>query len=111
MRSLLLILVLIGTTHGLLGTIGNLVGSVNDKLQSVTNQVGQTASNLWNGATNQVGNVVGNVVGTATNIHGQVISTVNGIQFASNFLWDNVFGPAYDMMIEGEFLLSIDEQC
>jgi hypothetical protein len=110
MRSLFLVLLLVGSAHGLFGPIGQLIGNVGDKLQAVTNHIGQTATNLWNGATGQVGNVIGNVVDSAGNVYGQLISTANGIQFASNFLWDNVFGPAYDMMIEGKviFHLSID---
>ena len=101
MRSLVVILFLIGSAHGFLSTIGNIVNSVGSTLQSVTNQIGQTATNLWNGATDHVSNVIGNVVDSAGNIYGQLVNTANGIQFASNFLWDNVFGPAYDMMIEG----------
>jgi hypothetical protein len=106
MRSLFLVLLLVGTAHGFLGTISNLVGSIGNTIQSVTNQIGQTASNLINGATNQVNNVIGNVIDSAGNIHGQLVSTANGIQFASNFLWDNVFGPAYDMLIEGIFIIN-----
>jgi len=109
MRSLFLILLLVGTAHGLLGPIGQFIGNVGDKLQLVTNQIGQTASNLWNGATNQVNNVIGNIVDSAGNIHGQLVSTANGVQFAANFLWDNVFGPAYDMMIEGGQLFLDDK--
>jgi len=58
------------------------------------------ATNAWNGLTGGVQNVVGNVVDSAGNIYGQVVSTINGIQFVSNFLWDNVFGPSLDMLLE-----------
>lgn len=101
MRSLFLILLLVGSAHGFLRPIGNLLGNIGNTIQSVTNQIGQTAVNLWNGATNQVNSVIGNVVDSAGNIYGQLVSTVNGVQFVSNFLWDNVFGPAYDMLVEG----------
>ena len=106
MRSLFLVLLLVGGAHGLFGPLGQLVNSFGDKLQAVTNQIGQTATNLWNGATGQIGTVVGNVVDSAGNVYGQLISTANGIQFAANFLWDNVFGPAYDLMVEGMTNLS-----
>jgi len=109
MRSLFFILLLVGTAHGLFGPLGQLITNVGDKLQSVTNQLGQTASNLWNGATGQVTNVIGNVVDSAGNVYGQLVSTANGIQFASNFLWDNVFGPAFDMMVEGGQLFLDDK--
>ena len=101
MRSLVLVLFLIGSAHGLFGTITNVINTVGNTVQSAANQIGQTVSNLWNGATNQVGTVVGNVVDSAGNIYGQLVNTANGVQFAANFLWDNVFGPAYDLMIEG----------
>lgn len=109
MRSLFLILLLVGTAHGLFGTLGQLVSNVGDKLQSVTNLIGQSASNLWNGATGHVNNVIGNVVDSAGNVYGQLVSTANGVQFASNFLWDNVFGPAFDMMVEGGQLFIDDK--
>ncbi|CAF0815588.1 unnamed protein product [Rotaria sp. Silwood1] len=109
MRSLILLLLLVGTAHGLLGTIGNLINNVGNTIQSVTNQISQTATNLWNGATNQVNNVIGNVVDSAGNIYGQLVNTVNGIQFAATFLWDNTFSPAYDMLIEGTQLYLDDK--
>ena len=101
MRSLFLILLLVGSAHGLFGSLGQLVNNVGGALQTVTNQIGQTATNLWNGATGQVSNVIGNVVDSAGNVYGQLVSTANGIQFAANFLWDNVFGPAHSLLIEG----------
>ena len=101
MRTLFLVFLLVGSAHGLLGSLGNLINNVGNSIQTVTNQIGQTATNLWNGATNHVNNVVGNIVDTANNAVGQVSNTVNGIQVDSGFLWDNVFGPAYDMLVEG----------
>ncbi|CAF3326959.1 unnamed protein product [Rotaria socialis] len=110
MRSLLLILLLVGSAHGgILGPISNLLNNVGNTIQTVTNQIGQTASNLWNGATNHVNNVIGNVVDSAGNIYGQLVDTANGIQFASNFLWDNIFGPAYDLFVEGGQLFLDDK--
>ncbi|CAF2395407.1 unnamed protein product [Rotaria sp. Silwood2] len=109
MRSLILLLLLVGTAHGLLGTISNLFNNVGNTIQSVTNQISQTATNLWNSATNQVNNVVGNVVDSAGNVYGQLVNTANGVQFAANFLWDNVFGPAYDMLVEGGQLFLDDK--
>ncbi|CAF5224017.1 unnamed protein product [Rotaria magnacalcarata] len=106
MRSLFLILLLVGSAHAnIFGPITNLFNNVGNTIQTVTNQIGQTASNLWNGATNHVNNVIGNVVDSAGNIYGQLVNTANGIQFASNFLWDNIFGPAYDMFVEGKTIL------
>ena len=102
MRSLFLVLLLVGSAHGLFGTISTIVGGVTNTLTAVTNGIGQTASNLWNGATGAVGTVVGNVVDSAGNVVGQLVNTANGVQFAANFLWDNVFGPAYDMFVEGK---------
>jgi len=102
MRSLFLVLLLVGIAQG--GLLGNLISNVGNTIQSATNQISQAASNLWNGATNQVNNVIGNVVDSAGNIYGQLVSTANGVQFASNFLWDNVFGPAFDMMVEGKII-------
>jgi len=121
MRSLFILSLLIGVSQGLLfGSISQIINNVGDKLQSVGNQIGQTASNLWNGVTGGVNNVVGNVVGgannivgnvvdSAGNIYGQLVSTANGVVFASNFLWDNVFGPAFDMMVEGGNLFLDDK--
>lgn len=83
MRSLFLILLLAGSAHGLFGSLGQLV------------------TNLWTGATGHVNSVIGNVVDSAGNVYGQLVSTANGIQFAANFLWDNVFGPAHGLLIEG----------
>lgn len=109
MRSVFLVLLLVGSAHGLFGTISNIVGGVTNTLTAVTNTIGQTASNLWNGATGAVGNVVGNVVDSAGNVYGQLVNTANGVQFASNFLWDNVFGPAYGMFVEGGQLFLDDK--
>ncbi|CAF3501609.1 unnamed protein product [Rotaria sordida] len=109
MRSLILILLLVGTAHGLFGVVTDLLNTVGNVIQSTGNQLSQTATNIWNSATNQVNNVIGNVVDTAGNVYGQLIQTVNGVQFAANFLWDNVFGPAYDMFIEGGQLFLDDK--
>lgn len=109
MRSLFLVLLLVGSAHGLFGTISNIVGGVTNTLSAVTSNIGQTASNLWNGATGAVGTVVGNVVDSAGNVYGQLVNTANGIQFAGNFLWDNIFGPAYDMFVEGGQLFLDDK--
>ncbi|CAF0980950.1 unnamed protein product [Adineta ricciae] len=109
MRSLVLVLFLIGSAHGLFGTITNVINAVGNTVQTAANQIGQTVSNLWNGATNQVGTVIGNVVDSAGNVYGQLVNTANGVQFAANFLWDNVFGPAYDLMIEGGQLFLDDK--
>ncbi|UJR28354.1 hypothetical protein I4U23_009596 [Adineta vaga] len=109
MRSLLLVFLLIGSAHGLFGTVTSLINNVGNTVQSAANQIGQTVSNLWNGATNQVNNVIGNVVDSAGNVYGQLVSTAHGVQFAGNFLWDNVFGPAYDLMVEGGQLFLDDK--
>lgn len=103
MRSLLLLLLIVGSTQATArGPLSNIFSNIGNAIQSVTNQIGQTATNLWNGATNHVNNVIGNVVDSAGNIYGQLVETANGIQFAANFLWDNVFGPAHEMLIEGK---------
>ena len=101
MRSLLLVFLLAGTANGFFAPLTQLLTSVTGSLQAVSNQIGQTASNILNGATNHVNNAVGNVVDGAGNIYGQLVSTANGVQFAANFLWDNIFGPAYDLAIQG----------
>jgi hypothetical protein len=110
MRSLFVLILLIGATQGFLfDSISEILDHVGDKLEELGNHIGQTATNLWNGVTGGVNNVVGNVVDSAGNIYGQIISTVNGLVFASNFLWDNVFGPAYDLLIEGGTLFLDDK--
>ena len=101
MRSLLLVFLLAGTAHGFFAPLNQLLTGFTSSLQSVSNQIGQTASNIVNGAANHVNNAVGNVVDGAGNIYGQLVSTANGIQSATNFLWDNIFGPAYDLAIQG----------
>jgi len=83
-----------------LGTLTNVFQQVGNTISNAANHVTNVATNVWNGVTNTVGNVVGNVVDTAGNIHGQIVSTINGIQFVSNFLWDNAFGPSLDMLLE-----------
>jgi len=110
MRSLLVLLLLVGVSQGLfLGPISEILNNVGDKLQTVGNQLGQTASNLINGVTGHINNVAGNVVDSAGNVVGQLVNTANGIVFASNFLWENVFGPAYDMFIDGGALFLDDK--
>merc|ERR1711972_440441 len=84
MRSLVLVLFLIGSAHGLLGTITNVLNNVGNSVQSAANQLAQTVSGAWDNAANQIGTVVANVV-----------------ELGANFLWDNIFGPAYDLLIEG----------
>jgi len=110
MRSLLVLLLLVGVSQGLfLGPISEILNNVGDKLQTVGNQLGQTASNLINGVTGHINNAVGNVVDSTGNVVGQLVNTANGIVFASNFLWENVFGPAYDMFIDGGALFLDDK--
>merc|ERR1711972_29893 len=101
MRSLVLVLFLIGSAHGLLGTITNVLNNVGNSVQSAANQLAQTVSGAWDNAANQIGTVVGNVVDGVSNIHNQLVSTANTVQLGANFLWDNIFGPAYDLLIEG----------
>jgi len=87
MRVLFLTLLLVGLSQGfMLGT-----------LSQISSSIGQAANNLWNGVTGHVNNVVD----AAGNIHGQIMDTVNGIQFVSNFLWENTFNPALELFLEG----------
>ncbi|CAF0771639.1 unnamed protein product [Adineta steineri] len=117
MRSLLLILLLVGSAHGLfsgtfsnaLSTLTNAVSTVTGHVTNAVTGVGNVVTGLVGGVTNAGATVLGNVVDAAGNIHGQLVSTANGMQFMGNFLWDNVMGPAYDMMIEGGQLF-LDEQ-
>jgi len=103
MRATIVILFLfpLVTQAIFVGTLTNIFQQVGNTITNAANQVTNVATNVWNGVTNTVGNVVGNVVDTAGNIHGQIVSTINGIQFVSNFLWDNAFGPSLDMLLEG----------
>ena len=98
LHSLVIIFLLVGVSHGFLGPIDQLVGNIGDKFQSITNQIGQTASNLWNGVT-------GNIANNTGTVYNQLVDTNNEVQFAFNFLWDSVFSPTYDMMIEGKLML------
>lgn len=105
MRTIFLVLVLIGIADARLLSLSSVLSGISNTIQTVTNTIGQTATNLWNTATGQVNNVIGNVVDSAGNVYGQLVNTANGVVFASNFLWDNVFGPAYDLFVEGKILV------
>lgn len=101
MRSILLLFLVFGASNAFLTPLNQLISGIGDKIQTVHNSITQTANNLWNGVTGQVNNVIGNVVDSAGNVYGQLVSTANGVKFTANFLWDNIFGPAYDLFIDG----------
>jgi hypothetical protein len=71
MRSLFIVFLLVGVSHGFLGTINHLIGDLSGNLQSITNHIVQTASNLWNGSTKNI-----------VDDHSQLVDTANGVQFA-----------------------------
>jgi hypothetical protein len=104
--SLFVVFLLVGISHGLFGPVGQIVGNIGnvgnvgnvgnigDTIQSGINGAGQTAGNLLNDVKDQVEKVIY-----------EIINAANGIQFAANFLWDNVFSPALDMMLQGKLYL------
>ncbi|CAF0816143.1 unnamed protein product [Didymodactylos carnosus] len=109
MRTLLLLFLLplasqafLADTFQHLGNvITNAAQNLGNLIQTTAEDIATGATNIWNGVTTGVNQVVGNVVDSAGNIYGSFINTINGIQFVSTFLWDNAFGPALDMLLEG----------
>ncbi len=95
--SLFVVFLLIGISHAFLGPVGQAVGNLGNTIQSGINQGSQAAENALNDVKGQVEKAVE-----------QLLNAANGIQFAANFLWDNVFNPALDMMLEGKIYFLID---
>ncbi|CAF0885127.1 unnamed protein product [Rotaria sp. Silwood1] len=88
--TLFIIFLLIGISHGVFGPISQIVNNVGDTFQSTANQIGQTIENSWNNITRHIENAIS-----------QLVNTANGIEVTADFLWEQVFNPAFDMMIQG----------
>jgi len=106
--SLFIVFLFIGISQGFFGSIGQAINNVGNTVNQVTNEVGNTANqlanqtgNIANQVTGEVGQAVDNVKTHVENVVGQILNIANGIQFAARFLWDSVFSPAFDMMIQG----------
>jgi phage-related protein len=95
--SLLAVFLLIGIAHGFFGSIGQAIDNIGGTINQVANETGNIAGQI-DGAKTEVENVVG-----------QILNIANGIQFAAKFLWDTVFSPAFDMLIQGRiyYLLNL----
>lgn len=89
--TLFIVFLLIGVSHGFFRPISQIVNNVGNTVQTTANQLGQTAESFWKDVTNHIGTVIG-----------RLVNTVQEIQRAAEFLWDNVFSPAFDKMIQGK---------
>lgn len=128
MKSLILVLVALSAFHqpadALLGNLisgaTNLVNNVVITASNVGGTIANGASNLAGTVVNTVSGVANNVINTATNVGGSIVngatnlatgvvngvsntvdtvtSTVNTVQFIGQFLWDNAFNPALEVL-------------
>jgi hypothetical protein len=54
---------------------------------------------------NTLTNAVNNVVNTVTNTIDSVQSTINTAQFVGQILWDNAFGPSWEMFLNSKKII------
>jgi F0F1-type ATP synthase membrane subunit b/b' len=103
--SLFIVFLFIGISQGFLGSINQAINNAGNNIQSGINEATNQVDNAVQGATNEVGAAVENAVNEAEkeveHVIGQLLDLANGIKFAANFLWDTVFSPAFDMIIQG----------
>lgn len=102
--SIFIVFLLVGVSQSLFGPIGQAINNVGNSVNSATNDI----SNSINSATNQIGSSVQLVENFLTDLRGHVdkvirelLNSVNQLQPAATFLWDNVFSPAFDMLTQG----------
>jgi phage-related protein len=102
--SLFIVFLLVGVSHSLFGPIGQTINNLGNSINSGANGIGSSIGS----ATNQIGSSVQLVENFLTDLRGHVdkvirelLSSVNQLQSAATFLWDNVFSPAFDMLTKG----------
>jgi predicted PurR-regulated permease PerM len=102
--SLFVVFLFIGVSHGFFGSIGQAINNAGNTINQGVNEVGNAVNQVANETSNiatQVTNEIDNAKTQVENVVGQILNIANGIQFAARFLWDSVFSPAFDMMIQG----------
>ncbi|CAF3231242.1 unnamed protein product [Rotaria socialis] len=91
MRStLFIIILLIGISHGFLGSINQVLSQVGNSAHSATNQIGQILGHSWNNITAHMENVIG-----------KLVNSINELRVAAEVLWERLFSPAFEMMLKG----------
>ena len=100
--SLFIVFLLIGVSHGFFGNIGQSISNIGNTVEGATNEAGKVVEEATNEAGKVVEGAVTDIKEQVENVVSQLLSIANGIQFAANFLWDSVFSPAFDMMIQGK---------
>ena len=78
--SLFALFLVIGIAHGFLGPIGQVIDNVGGIGGQIPDKIKEEIDNAKTG----------------------IESITNGIQFAAKFLWDVVFSPAFDLLIQGK---------
>lgn len=99
--SIIIVFLCIGISHGFFGNIGQGIGNIGKEIETGINEVG----NKVDEATNEVENIANEVKETVEEVVTRILNIANGIQFAANFLWENVFSPTFDMIIAGKIYL------
>ena len=91
--SIFIVFLSIGISHGLFGSWGQIVGNLTN---SITDQLAQTAENVWNDVTRHVEKVIGDLM-----------KAPEGINYAANIFWDSLFSRTFDVMIKGKIDLQL----
>lgn len=83
--SFVILLISLGVCQGLFGSIGQAVNNIGNAANQLKTDAESTA--------NQVKTHVESSIG-------QLLNIVNGIRFSAKFLWETVFNPTFDLIIQ-----------
>jgi predicted PurR-regulated permease PerM len=100
--SLFILFLLIGISHGFFGNIGQAITDLGNNVNQGVNEAGNQVQNGIDQAGQEAENALNNVEKELEKFVSILLDVASGIQFAANFLWDSIFSPAFDMIIDGK---------